>query len=263
MEKENKYMFVCRKCGQTYSSETNYDCKCPDCKNKLERMPISRSEWIILSDADKENYKNSFLSHSKGIVDMKYIYKSATPLAWHKFTRYFRTPYSLLLLLVNFSSGNYDILTITQGILLTLFFFGSISWKKYAWSCIILADVLTILVTLINCIITQLDATYIGSFLGACIACGLEIYYYYKRKALFNGSKEDPVDAFEFKSDNLVNEHNSNKIYNELKKQEPNEIKALSEQLKSKVDDTVKFCRYCGTKLKSDAQFCHNCGRQL
>lgn len=260
MENENKSIFVCRKCQKTYSFFFYNECECPNCKSKLEKMPISTDEWSALSDANKENYKNSFLYQTKSLEDKKYIYKSATPLAWHKFNRYFRVPFTLIQLFVNFNVGNYDLVTILQCFLILMFFIGSFNWMEYAWVCIIGSNVIGIFTAFIEFLLSGFDINYLGAFIGVSIVYGLEINYYIKREKLFNGSKEDPVEVFEFKPDYSKNTNDLIET-SEFKDEQVNID--LSKSLDNETNDAIRFCKNCGAKLKDNAEFCHKCGTKI
>ena len=72
----NKYMFVCSNCLETYSSDSQKAQRCKNCGNTLIKIPISVFDWRKMNDKQKEEYKNSFLNPNK--MNTKSFYGSAS-----------------------------------------------------------------------------------------------------------------------------------------------------------------------------------------
>lgn len=272
VEEDKKYMYICRNCKQTYSSDLNKaSWNCTECNHVLEQMPIFIEDWIKLSDDEKETYKINFLKASK---ESGYISKTDTPLAWHNFSRYFRAPFALLqLLLLNSDFGIFNIISL---VLIGMFFIGSFSWKRYAWVAIILADSLSICTTFLAFIINVTNSQALSAFLSVLIVDGLEILYYKKREKLFDGKKIGKTRVEEINEDieNDIKKQKANKetIEQSVEKIEKNENKSVENEANSKIDetkqnikntDTILFCKKCGAKLSEDEIYCHKCGNKI
>lgn len=257
MQNENEHAYICEKCKEITFLDFDGDQNCANCGNEMIQLPITKELWDSMPSQEKEDFLNETIHKSK-----KYSYKNSCPLAWHKWMRIV-SPLILILNIVNiFNSNNIvlNILYIIESILIAMFFIGSFSWKEYAWYGIVIYDSVCIIEELVYCIFSNYEPMYIALFLFGCIINGLQMYYYTKRKKLFNNSKEDTNDIYlsEFiKTKDTIN----NNINNESEKTQSIITNNL-DKLDTNVDANI-FCTECGTKLPFDAKFCQKCGKKI
>ena len=245
-----KVMYVCRDCKQAYSSkEDNEVVKCPVCNGSVIKMPISREEWLSLSDEEKSNYKENYLSTLA--KQDNYVSNPGLPIGWHKFTRFVRAPFSILydlyliLQLSLISPANeivicLEIMISISIVLLLMYFIGSFKWKRYAYTAIIATQFYGLFVTVCAAAISSEKLSVaITTIAMRSIWVFFETKYFMKRKFMFNGGQDKQITY------NNKIEKNTNIDFSSI------------------TSKRALYCRKCGTKLEQDALYCKNCGTKI
>ena len=246
-----KYMCVCRDCKQAYSSnEENSVVKCPVCNGPVVNMPISREEWLLLSDEEKTKYKENYLSLLA--KQDNYVSNPGLPIGWHKFTRFVRIPLGIFISLIQFfqlaplaTNGLffcYEIMILVSIILSLMYFIGSFKWKRYAYTAIIALEFYSLFLTFCTVAISsEKTSVAITAIIVRSIWAFFETKYFMKRKYMFNGNQDKQTTT----------------TYN-------NKIEANTKiDFSSPTSKQVLYCRKCGTKLEQDALYCKNCGTKI
>ena len=286
---DNKYMFVCPNCLETYSSDSKTRKKCQVCGSDLVEMPISVSEWRMMEETQKEQYKREYVRDvmKKGFY---YTVPATTPFNWHKFNMFFRVPSTFLQAFTTYYQQK-SIPAIDILILLASFLFEINASKKNktALYSILSVDILQIIGGLIITAATKGSGYGMGPIIiGVC-----EFIYYLRRKNFFMPDYEQFMQSLtketsntpdnvhnlqeinsEQKQNNIINQHPETKrdadglidfsylnqnFYDNEQTSRSNTVETGAEQNSRK----ILFCRNCGARLNENATFCHRCGKRV
>ena len=299
---KNKYMFVCPKCLETYSSDTEKVKSCPNCHSDVIKMPISVSEWRKLDDSQKENYKKTYIKESfNGGFYYKHI--ESTPMNWYDYTCYWRIPVFFMACYVDYYNGRSMNMVYFSLLLLSVLFLLNYKKRNKTVLCIaIIIDFIHIGFSLLN-----FTSGNIGTGIGALLFGTCELIYYLRRKNLFtddydqSASINDADNSIqnqritESKSapiTNGVEPSNSDEALNDHRIEADNELSEVSSSVKESIttqeasetkdEETdsngnhssnsvnsnknkakYMYCRKCGSQLIEGTSFCRKCGTRI
>lgn len=122
--------------------------------------------------------------------NITYTDKTETPLLWHDFNRFFRVPFGIMQMLVEITdSYRYNakgMLFVNVPLMITLLIFevDQAKWKKSAYYAIMFSSIVLTMANMLIIVITNGEALTILGYMAVCV---FEVFYYYKRRELFDG----------------------------------------------------------------------------